>query len=105
MYSALRHCCTLNSREAASPPKRLVDWKKGWETPDPPPGCSSSKLLWNHAKSYCHLYGAQDYSQRRAYMWSIAMMNSVDLNLTQSRSGGIRNNAQVPTLPLSTCGS
>ncbi|GFU19023.1 hypothetical protein TNCV_430631 [Trichonephila clavipes] len=29
---------------------------------------SPPKLEWNRAKSYCHLYGAQDYGQRLAYI-------------------------------------
>ncbi|GFT57227.1 hypothetical protein TNCV_1692331 [Trichonephila clavipes] len=46
---------TLNSRRAASSLVRLVAGDERWETPDPPPGCSPSKLGWNRAKSYCHL--------------------------------------------------
>ncbi|GFX98392.1 transposable element Tcb2 transposase [Trichonephila clavipes] len=30
-----------------------------WEAPDASPGCSPSKLGWNRAKLYDHLYGAQ----------------------------------------------
>ncbi|GFV27108.1 hypothetical protein TNCV_4853451 [Trichonephila clavipes] len=52
---------TLNSRRAARPLVRLVEGEEGWEILDPPPGCSFSKLGWNRAKSYCHLYGAQNY--------------------------------------------
>ncbi|GFX90268.1 hypothetical protein TNCV_3848431 [Trichonephila clavipes] len=64
----LRQGGTLNSRRATSP---LVRWVKGeerWEPPDHPPGCSLSKLGWNRTKSYYHLYGAQGYGQRHAYI-------------------------------------
>ncbi|GFX07608.1 hypothetical protein TNCV_4158781 [Trichonephila clavipes] len=44
-----RHGGTLNSRQAASPLVRLVEKKERWK---------ASKLGWNRAKSYCHLYGA-----------------------------------------------
>ncbi|GFS68495.1 hypothetical protein TNCV_4584251 [Trichonephila clavipes] len=50
---------TLNSREAASPLVRLVAGDERREASDPPPGCSPSKLRWNRAKSYCHLYSTQ----------------------------------------------
>ncbi|GFU74025.1 hypothetical protein TNCV_1641511 [Trichonephila clavipes] len=50
---------TLNSRRAASSPVSLVAGDERWETPDPPPGCSLSKLRWKQAKSYCHLYSVQ----------------------------------------------
>ncbi|GFW15148.1 hypothetical protein TNCV_172951 [Trichonephila clavipes] len=60
-----RHGGTLYSRRAASPLVRLVAGDERWEAPDPSPRCSS-KLGWNQAKSYCHLYGAQGYSQRQA---------------------------------------
>ncbi|GFS98600.1 hypothetical protein TNCV_2987321 [Trichonephila clavipes] len=56
------------------------------EAPETPPGCSPSKLEWNRAKSYCHLYDAQGYSQLQAYIQPLAMMNLVGLDLTQSRS-------------------
>ncbi|GFT33990.1 hypothetical protein TNCV_4384441 [Trichonephila clavipes] len=56
MYSAFVAGGTLNSRRAISPPVRLVTGNERWETPDPPPRCSPSKLGWNRAKSYCHLY-------------------------------------------------
>ncbi|GFW24222.1 hypothetical protein TNCV_1847811 [Trichonephila clavipes] len=46
---------------AASPLVRLVAGDEWWEAPAP-----SSKLEWNSAKSYCHLYGAQGYGQRQA---------------------------------------
>ncbi|GFU70277.1 hypothetical protein TNCV_904191 [Trichonephila clavipes] len=59
---------TLNSRQAASPLVRLVAGNEWWEAPDPSPGCSPSKLGWNRAKSYYHLYGAQGYGQRQAYI-------------------------------------
>ncbi|GFY18927.1 hypothetical protein TNCV_3876151 [Trichonephila clavipes] len=62
-----RHRGTLNSRRAVSPLVRLVAGDKRWEYPYPPPECSPSKLAWNRAKSYCHLYGVQGYSQRQAY--------------------------------------
>ncbi|GFW96183.1 transposable element Tcb1 transposase [Trichonephila clavipes] len=39
-----RHGGTLNSRRAASPLVRLVAGNKRWEAPNPPPGCSPSKL-------------------------------------------------------------
>ncbi|GFX84050.1 hypothetical protein TNCV_4858581 [Trichonephila clavipes] len=38
------------------------------EAPDLPPGCSPSKLGWNRAKLRCHLYSAQGYGQRQAYI-------------------------------------
>ncbi|GFX10494.1 hypothetical protein TNCV_2583161 [Trichonephila clavipes] len=69
-----RHGGTLNIHQASSPLVRLVEEER-WEAPDHPPGYSLSKLGWNRAKSYYHLYGAQGYSQR------------------QSKSGGIRNNS------------
>ncbi|GFT43401.1 hypothetical protein TNCV_4775291 [Trichonephila clavipes] len=59
--------------------------------PLPSPGCSPSKFGWNRAKSYCHLYGAPGHCQREAYIQPLAMI-FIGLNLTQSRSGGIRNN-------------
>ncbi|GFT09923.1 hypothetical protein TNCV_1113971 [Trichonephila clavipes] len=46
----------LSSRRAASSLVRLVAGDERWETPDPPPRCSPSKLGWNRAKSYYHLY-------------------------------------------------
>ncbi|GFX46488.1 hypothetical protein TNCV_4549271 [Trichonephila clavipes] len=55
---------TLNSRRAESPLVRSVDANERWKTL--PPGCFTSKLGWKRAKSYCHLYGAQGYSQRQA---------------------------------------
>ncbi|GFV30444.1 hypothetical protein TNCV_99191 [Trichonephila clavipes] len=55
---------TLNSRQAASLLVRLVAGYERWEAPDPSPEYSPSKLRWNQAKSYCHLYGAQGYGQR-----------------------------------------
>ncbi|GFU76022.1 uncharacterized protein TNCV_1540001 [Trichonephila clavipes] len=42
-----QHGGTLNSRRAASPLVRLVEGGERWEAPDPPPGCSPSKLGWN----------------------------------------------------------
>ncbi|GFX89260.1 hypothetical protein TNCV_1339591 [Trichonephila clavipes] len=57
---------TLNSRQAASPLVRLVVGDEIWEAPDPFPRFSPSKLGWNRAKSYCHLFGAQGYGQRQA---------------------------------------
>ncbi|GFV59833.1 hypothetical protein TNCV_4739611 [Trichonephila clavipes] len=53
---------TLNSRRAASPLVRLVAEDERWEAPHPCPG-------WNRAKSYCTLYGGQDYGQRQACIW------------------------------------
>ncbi|GFT22136.1 hypothetical protein TNCV_3271821 [Trichonephila clavipes] len=50
----------LNNRRTARPLLRLVVGDERWETPGLPPGCSPSKLGWNRAKSYCHMYGAQD---------------------------------------------
>ncbi|GFW89615.1 hypothetical protein TNCV_1024991 [Trichonephila clavipes] len=50
--------CLLD-RQATSPLIRLMEGEERWEAPDPPPGCSPSKLGRNPAKSYCHLYGAQ----------------------------------------------
>ncbi|GFU04110.1 hypothetical protein TNCV_862671 [Trichonephila clavipes] len=44
---------TLNSSRATSP----IEWLM--EGPWLPPGCSTSKLGWNRAKSYCYLHGAQ----------------------------------------------
>ncbi|GFW72952.1 hypothetical protein TNCV_830751 [Trichonephila clavipes] len=58
-----RHGGTLNSRRATSPPVMVVARDEMWEAPNPPPGCSHSKLGRNLAKSYCHLYGAQGYGQ------------------------------------------
>ncbi|GFV50937.1 hypothetical protein TNCV_301981 [Trichonephila clavipes] len=55
----LRHGGTLNSRRASSPLVRLGEREVRWKAPNPPQGCSSSKLGWNRTKSYCHLYGAQ----------------------------------------------
>ncbi|GFY29530.1 hypothetical protein TNCV_2627001 [Trichonephila clavipes] len=63
-----RHGGTQNSRRAASPLVRLVTGEERREAPDPPLGCSPSKLGWIQAKSYCHLYGAQGYGQRQAYI-------------------------------------
>ncbi|GFV50017.1 hypothetical protein TNCV_2372601 [Trichonephila clavipes] len=80
----LRHGGTLNSRRAASPFVLLVAGDERWDAPDPPPGCSPSKLGWNRANAYCHLYDAQGYSQRQAYIYSLAMMNFVGLDLTTS---------------------
>ncbi|GFW11748.1 hypothetical protein TNCV_1082941 [Trichonephila clavipes] len=58
---------TLNSCRATSPLVRLVKGKRGGSPPDSPlPGCPTSKLGWNRAKSYCHLYGAQGYGQLQA---------------------------------------
>ncbi|GFW73051.1 hypothetical protein TNCV_831701 [Trichonephila clavipes] len=42
---------------------RLVAGDGRWEVPDPNPGCSNSKMGWNPAKSYYHLYGAQNYNR------------------------------------------
>ncbi|GFV55110.1 hypothetical protein TNCV_2623311 [Trichonephila clavipes] len=53
----------LNSRRAASPLVRLVAGDERWEAPDP-----STKLGWDRVKSYRHLYGAQGYGQRQAYI-------------------------------------
>ncbi|GFX91338.1 uncharacterized protein TNCV_4144131 [Trichonephila clavipes] len=39
-----RHEGTLNSRRAASPLMRLVEWEERWKAPDHPTGCSLSKL-------------------------------------------------------------
>ncbi|GFV80960.1 hypothetical protein TNCV_2269441 [Trichonephila clavipes] len=63
-----RHGGTLNSRRAKSPLVRLVAGYERWKAPDPPPGCSPSKLGGNRAKSYRHLYGAQGYRQRQTYI-------------------------------------
>ncbi|GFW83334.1 hypothetical protein TNCV_2544321 [Trichonephila clavipes] len=57
----LRHGVILNSRRAASSLVKLVDGEEGWKALSP--GCSPSKLGWNRAKSYCHLYGAQGYGK------------------------------------------
>ncbi|GFU87397.1 hypothetical protein TNCV_2716821 [Trichonephila clavipes] len=78
---SLRHGGTLNSRRAASPFVRLVEAEDRWEAPDPHPQCSPSKLGWNRAKSYYHLYGAQGYGGVH-----LAMMYFVGLDLTQLRS-------------------
>ncbi|GFW97758.1 hypothetical protein TNCV_1425211 [Trichonephila clavipes] len=59
-----RHAGTLNSHRAASPLVRLVAGDERWEAPDPPPGCPPSKLRWNRAKSYCHLFGATSNNRR-----------------------------------------
>ncbi|GFW78084.1 hypothetical protein TNCV_135541 [Trichonephila clavipes] len=53
---------------AASLLVKLVAGDERWEAPDPPTGCSTSKLWWNRVKSYCHLYGAQGYGKRQAYI-------------------------------------
>ncbi|GFY03361.1 hypothetical protein TNCV_1173191 [Trichonephila clavipes] len=50
-------------RRAASPLVRLVAEDERWEAPDPPPWCSPSKVGWNRAKSYCHLYSTHGYGQ------------------------------------------
>ncbi|GFT25946.1 hypothetical protein TNCV_2807871 [Trichonephila clavipes] len=50
------HGSTLNSRRAASPFVRLVEGEERWEASDHPPECSPSKLGWNRAKLYCHLF-------------------------------------------------
>ncbi|GFW53865.1 hypothetical protein TNCV_2446571 [Trichonephila clavipes] len=63
---------------------RLVEGEERWEVPDPPPGCSPSKLGRNQAKSYCHLCGAQGYGLRHAYIYPLAMMNFAGLDLTTS---------------------
>ncbi|GFU30286.1 hypothetical protein TNCV_4116481 [Trichonephila clavipes] len=42
-----RHGGTLNSRRSTSPLVRLVEGEEMWVVPDPPPGCSLSKLGWN----------------------------------------------------------
>ncbi|GFW54945.1 hypothetical protein TNCV_2785601 [Trichonephila clavipes] len=63
-----RHGGTLNSRRAASLLVRLVAGDERWKAPNPPPGCSLPKLGWNREKSYCHLYCAQGYGQRQAYI-------------------------------------
>ncbi|GFY36086.1 hypothetical protein TNCV_4844581 [Trichonephila clavipes] len=62
------HGGTLNSHRAACPLVGLVEGKERWEVLDPPTGGSSSKSGGNRAKSYCHLYGAQGYGQRQAYI-------------------------------------
>ncbi|GFU48573.1 hypothetical protein TNCV_1439471 [Trichonephila clavipes] len=62
----LRHGVTINSSLAASPLTWLLDGKERWEALEPPPGCSPSKLGWNQAKSYCHLYGSQGHDHRQA---------------------------------------
>ncbi|GFV28303.1 hypothetical protein TNCV_22281 [Trichonephila clavipes] len=41
---SLRHGGILNRWRAASPLVWLVEGKERWETPDPSPGCSLSKL-------------------------------------------------------------
>ncbi|GFW39087.1 histone-lysine N-methyltransferase SETMAR [Trichonephila clavipes] len=66
---------TLNNRRAASPLVRLVAEDERWEAPGPPTGCSPSKLEWNRAKSYCHLYGAQGYDRgpRFDYVRQVAL--------------------------------
>ncbi|GFU55058.1 hypothetical protein TNCV_425651 [Trichonephila clavipes] len=54
MYSAFA-ACGYSSHKSS----RAVGGR-GREVGGPcPPGCSPSKLSWNQAKSYCHLYGAQ----------------------------------------------
>ncbi|GFW18826.1 hypothetical protein TNCV_5132791 [Trichonephila clavipes] len=63
-----RHVDTLNIHRVTSPLVKLMAGDERWEAPDPPPGCSPSKLEWNRAKSFCHLYGAQGYGQRQAYI-------------------------------------
>ncbi|GFV54048.1 hypothetical protein TNCV_2768411 [Trichonephila clavipes] len=64
----LRHGGTLNNYRASSPLVMLVEGKERWEAPDPPLGYSLSKLEWNQAKPYCHLYCAQGYAQRQLYI-------------------------------------
>ncbi|GFT49341.1 hypothetical protein TNCV_4583191 [Trichonephila clavipes] len=88
---------TLNSRRAACPIVRLAEEEKRWESPDPSPGCSPSKLEWNRTKLYCHLHYAQGYGQRQAYIYPLTMMNFMGMNLTQSRLGGIINNNNTIT--------
>ncbi|GFT45097.1 hypothetical protein TNCV_2861181 [Trichonephila clavipes] len=56
----------INSRRDANPLVRLEEVEERWEVPSPPPGCFPSKLGWNRAKSYCHLYGAKGYGKRQA---------------------------------------
>ncbi|GFS71135.1 transposable element Tcb1 transposase [Trichonephila clavipes] len=64
-------CCAVGpGRRAASLLVRLMVGDERWEAPDPPPGCFPSKLGWNRATSYCHLYGAQGYGQRQAEIGS-----------------------------------
>ncbi|GFW45467.1 hypothetical protein TNCV_3244071 [Trichonephila clavipes] len=57
----LRQGVTLKSRRAARLLMRLVEREERWETSGHPPGCSPSKLGWNRAELFCHLYGAQSY--------------------------------------------
>ncbi|GFW91530.1 hypothetical protein TNCV_3376931 [Trichonephila clavipes] len=66
-----QHGGTLNSRRAASPLVRLVEGNERWEAHDLSPGCSPPKLGWNQDKTYCHLYGAQGYGQRQAYIYPL----------------------------------
>ncbi|GFX20443.1 hypothetical protein TNCV_3488011 [Trichonephila clavipes] len=60
-----QHGGTLNSHRVESPLVRLVTGNDRWEAPDPPPGCPPTKLGWNRAKLYCHMYGAQGYGSDR----------------------------------------
>ncbi|GFY24734.1 hypothetical protein TNCV_1017801 [Trichonephila clavipes] len=56
-----QHGDTLNSRHAASPLLRLMAGDERREAPEPPPGCSPSKLGSNRVKSFRDLYGAESY--------------------------------------------
>ncbi|GFV94374.1 uncharacterized protein TNCV_3352121 [Trichonephila clavipes] len=59
----LRHEDTLNYRQSSNLLLRLVKEEERWEAPDLPE-YSSSKLVWNRVKPYCHLHGAEGYNQR-----------------------------------------
>ncbi|GFV90913.1 hypothetical protein TNCV_3616751 [Trichonephila clavipes] len=91
MYSAFASWGTLNSFRAASHLVRLVEGEEKCVAPNPP-WCSSSILGRSRTESYCHLHGSQGYSLDRCTSPSLVMMNFVGLDLSQSRSGGIRNN-------------
>ncbi|GFV42474.1 hypothetical protein TNCV_289611 [Trichonephila clavipes] len=56
----LRHGDTLNSSRVASPFVRLVEGEERWKVSDQ---SAPSKLGWNRAKSYYHMYSAQSYGR------------------------------------------
>ncbi|GFV37825.1 DDE_3 domain-containing protein [Trichonephila clavipes] len=92
-FESNRACCpsgrgALNSRRAVSPLVRLVTGDERWKTPDPLPGCSSSKLRWDRVKSYCHLMVSKAETSSRH---TLAMVNFVGLDQTISDRALITN--------------
>ncbi|GFT39286.1 hypothetical protein TNCV_2422081 [Trichonephila clavipes] len=61
--------CIVKRHRATSPLVRLMEEEVRWEAPDSS-RVSPLKLGWDLAKSYCHLHGAQGYSQRQVYIYS-----------------------------------